>query len=139
MHSGRENKHSFCVSSPIQTQKINLLYCRYRNFTDSTLMRSRTTEHAPYRRSGFSPCPEDIQNHIIAAATCQENPAVVQSFCSGHVLEALHSAVGGGVGDIATDNLIFVHQQGSIDRFGSVREIVDFVNVAHDCFPGILT
>ena len=44
---------------------------------------------------------------------------------------------GGGVGDIAADDLVFMDQQGGIDRVCGVGVILDLVDVPHDGFSGV--
>ena len=47
-------------------------------------------------------------------------------------------SLGGGVRYVAADDLVFVDQQRRVHRLGSAGVVVDFVDVAHDLFPGVL-
>ena len=52
-------------------------------------------------------------------------------------LKTLHNALGGGVSDIAADDLVFIHQHSGIDRSGAAGVVVDLVDVTHDGLSGV--
>ena len=57
-------------------------------------------------------------------------------FFLGH-LKATDGSLGRGVGDVAADDLVFVNQQGGINRRGGVGIVVDLIHIPHDGFSRI--